>query len=85
VKTCWPINRFLNKANVPRHIVTPYITDPEYEALEPLLTPQRKDYRLSWLRGMSRGEESFACTNEGVFIAKGETDPCGYSTTLMTV
>lgn len=53
--------------------------------LEPLLTPQIKDYRLSWLCGRSWSEKSFACTNEGVFIAQGETDPCGYSTTHMTI
>ena len=30
-------------------------------------------------------KKSFACTNEGVFIAKGETNPCGCLTTLITV
>ena len=53
--------------------------------LEPLLTPQRKDYRLSWLCGRSWGEKSFPCTNEGLFIANSETNPCDFSTTLMTI
>ena len=35
--------------------------------------------------GGSEVKKSFACTNEGVFIAKGETNPCGYLTTLMTI
>jgi len=69
----------------PRHIITPYNTNSVWEALEPLLTPQRKDYRVSWLCGRSWGEKSFAYTNEGVFIAKGGTDPRGCSTTLMTI
>jgi len=55
------------------------------EALKPLLTPQRKFYRLSRLCGRSRGKTSFTCTDEGVFIAKGDSDPCDYLTTLMTI
>jgi len=70
---------------VPRHIDTPYITNPMGRMLEPLLPPQRKYYSLSRLCGRSQSEKSFACTNGWVFIAKGETDPCGCSTSLMTV
>jgi len=70
---------------VPRHIVTPYITNPVGRELEPLITPQRKYYSLSRLCGRSWGEKSLACTNEKVFIAKGETDPCGCSTTFMII
>jgi len=57
---------------VPRHIDTPYITNPMGRALESIITPQRKYYRLSRKCGRSQGEKSFVCTNEGVFIAKGE-------------
>lgn len=35
--------------------------------------------------GGAKVKNSFACKNEGVFIAKGETDPYGYLTTLTTV
>ena len=35
--------------------------------------------------GGAKVKNSFTCTNEGVFVAKGETNPCGYSTTLLTV
>lgn len=69
--------------NIQRHVVTPYITNLVGRALEPLLTCERKYYRLSRLCGMSWGEKSFPCTNEGVFEANGETSPCGCSTTLM--
>jgi len=53
--------------------------------LEPLLTPQIIYYRLSRLCGRSQGENSFACTNQLLFLAKGETNPFGFSTSLMTV
>jgi len=55
------------------------------EAFEPLLNPQIKDYKLSSLCGRSQAEKSFACTNEGVFIGKGETNPCGCLTSLFTI
>ena len=42
-----------------------YITNPDSGALDPLLAPHRKDYRLSRLCGRSQGEKHFACTNEG--------------------
>jgi len=35
--------------------------------------------------GGAEVKKSFACTNEGVFIAKGEIYSCGCSTTLMIV
>ena len=62
-----------------------YVTNPNNGALEPLLAPQIKYYRLSRLCGRSQGEKSFSCTNEGVFIAKGETRFFDCSTSLMTI
>lgn len=35
--------------------------------------------------GGAKVKNSFTCTNEGVFILKGEIDPCGCSTTPMTI
>jgi len=52
--------------------------------LEPLLTPQIKDKNSLGYVGGVEVKKYFSCTNEGVFIAKDETDPCGCSTTLMT-
>jgi len=76
---------FWIKKKVPRHIPTTYITNPMWGVLEKLLTHQRKYYRVSWLCGRSWGENSFACTNEGVFMVKGETNPCVCLNTIIIV
>jgi len=49
-----------------------------------LLLKEKITHSQGYLGG-SNVKTSLACTNEGVFIAKGETDPCGCSTTFMTV
>jgi len=43
------------------------------KVLEPLLTPQIKDYKLSRLCGRSQGEKSFACTDDGAFMTHDMT------------
>lgn len=82
---CWPLIGFSIKRKF--QDTTTHLTSLALvvERWRHLLTPQRNDYRLSIMCGRSHGENSFTCTNEGLYIAKGETDLCDSSTFLMTI
>jgi len=56
---------------VPRHVDTPYITNPMNGVLEPLLAPQRKYYRLSRLCGRSQGKKVLYMYKWGGIYSQG--------------